>query len=69
MKTSEQIESLGIIQNYIIEYSDRLLRPMPEQFLLFGTESEWRDQQEINNKCMMFWTRKFNKVLNQLKIQ
>ena len=67
MDRQTQIDNLDTILSYIRVYERRMAGKMPEYYKLFSFRYKWVRQCEINKKCLDFWHRKFNRILNELK--
>lgn len=60
MKRLDQIEQLSNIQYHIELYERRSAEPKILNWYM--TESRYQHRQEINEKCLAYWKRRFNRI-------
>jgi len=67
MDRQTEIERLNSITYHIKQYEYRLVAKMPAYMGWFGSIDKWNRQQEINQKCLEYWKRKFNRIAESIK--
>jgi len=60
MKRQDMIQQLSDIQYHIEDYERRLAAKKELNWYL--TENKWQHRQEINQKCLAYWKRLFNRI-------
>lgn len=60
MKRLDKIEQLSEIQYHIEDYERRLAEP--KRLNWFFTEKDYQHRKEINQKCLAYWKRRFNRI-------
>jgi len=67
MKRSELITQLQEVQ-YNIESVEKSINSKPGVYYTeFGNMHKWHHLIEIRKKALAYWTRRFNRILNELK--
>ena len=64
MKRLDRIEQLSAIQYHIEDYQRRLAEP--KRLNWYFTERDYQHRKHINEKCLAYWKRLFNRISYKL---